>query len=191
MNDLNDAETWRDMSEHLVQAHGGDADALISYAPTLEQLRFAHADTHVALATIGALPPDRHTHPLPLDAGWYEERKSSYRPFQPSTSARDDPFAWGFPMPYQTGLPHTDLSPATEDDLADWAAVRPFPDVSADGIKSRAAMAATRWLARVSFPSPAQTGPSIQSSCGQPTASPRRAASTTIATRQARPRSPR
>ena len=50
MNDLNDTETWRDMSEHLVQAHGGDADALISYAPTLEQLRVAHADTHVALA---------------------------------------------------------------------------------------------------------------------------------------------
>jgi hypothetical protein len=152
VSNLDDARQWHEMTQHLVEAHGADSGAMIAYAPTLEQLKFAHADTHVALANIGALPPDRHTHPLPLDAGWYEERESSYRPFLPSASARDDPFAWGFPMPYQTGLPQTDLCPLTEADLADWAAVRPLPDVSADGIKGRAAIAAARWLARASFP---------------------------------------
>ena len=70
MNDLNDAQDWRDVAQHLVEAHGADSGGLTGYAPTLEQLRFAHADTHIALASIGALPPDRHTHPVPVDAGW-------------------------------------------------------------------------------------------------------------------------
>ena len=69
MNDLNDAQDWRDVAQHLVEAHGADSGGLTGYAPTLEQLRFAHADTHIALASIGALPPDRHTHPVPVDAG--------------------------------------------------------------------------------------------------------------------------
>ena len=70
MNDPDEARQWREMAEHLVEAHGAHSGGLIGYAPTLEQLRFAHADTHVALTSIDALPPDRHTHPLPVDAGW-------------------------------------------------------------------------------------------------------------------------
>ena len=57
MNDLNDAQDWRDVAQHLVEAHGADSGGLTGYAPTLEQLRFAHADTHIALASIGSLPP--------------------------------------------------------------------------------------------------------------------------------------
>ena len=72
MSDQSDAEQWHEMARHLVQAHGAEPGGLMVYAPTLEQLRFAHADTHVALASINELPPDRHTHPLPMDAGWYD-----------------------------------------------------------------------------------------------------------------------
>ncbi|MGH3405538.1 MAG: hypothetical protein ACRDRJ_24060 [Streptosporangiaceae bacterium] len=64
------ARQWQEMAGHLVQAHGGDPSALMSYALMLEQLHFAHAGTHVMLASIGAQPPDRHTHPLPMNAGW-------------------------------------------------------------------------------------------------------------------------
>jgi hypothetical protein len=69
VNNVNASEQWRDAASHLVEAHGAHSGSLIAHAPTLEQLRFAHADTHVALASADALPPDRHTHPLPLDAG--------------------------------------------------------------------------------------------------------------------------
>jgi hypothetical protein len=160
MNDRSDAEQWHEMASHLVQAHGAEPGGLIVYAPTLEQLRFAHADTHVALASIKALPPDRHSHPLPMDAGWYDPRESSYRPFPPSASARDEPFC--FPRPHQTGLPHTYVFPRHEADLADWAAGRPFDDAPAGSIKIRAARAAAAWRARASCPSPVPTRPSIQ-----------------------------
>ena len=191
MNDLDDAGQWREMAQHLVEAHGAHSGGLIGYAPTLEQLRFAHADTHVALVSIDALPPDRHTHPLPMDAGWCDMRESSYRPFPPSASARDDPFLSGWPMPYQTGLPQTYISPLTDADLADWAAVQPFADVSASGVTNNAAIAAARRQARVSFPSLAQPGPSSELDRGGPAASRWRAASLGSAARQARPRSTR
>src|SRR5271165_5276992 len=117
MNDLNDAQDWRDVAQHLVEAHGADSGGLTGYAPTLEQLRFAHADTHIALASIGALPPDRHTHPVPVDAGWCDPRPESYRPFPPSPAARRDPLLrlhGFFPLPSDTGLPHTGCYPASE-----------------------------------------------------------------------------
>ena len=85
MNDLNDAQQWREMAEHLVEAHGAHSGGLIGYAPTLEQLRFAHADTHVALASIDALPPDRHTHPLPMDC-WVVRREGVLLPPVPALS---------------------------------------------------------------------------------------------------------
>jgi hypothetical protein len=163
MNNRSDAEQWHEMARHLVQAHGAEPGGPMVYAPTLEQLRFAHADTHIALASIKALPPDRHTHPLPMAAGWFDRRESSYRPFSPSASARADPFC--FPCPHQTGLPHTCVLPRHEADLADWAAGRPSDDTPADSIRNSAARAAAAWRARASCPSPVPTRPSIQPGC--------------------------
>src|SRR6185437_3462146 len=138
-------QEWHAMARHLVQAHGAHADSCISYAPTLEQLHFAHADTHLALASIDELPPDSHTHPLPMNAGWYDARKESYRPFQPSPAARDDPFLRGFPGPGQTNLPHTYTEPGTRADLAFWEDCRPFNDMPTQSIKNRAVATAAAW----------------------------------------------
>jgi hypothetical protein len=140
MNPLNDARTWRDTVSHLVQAHDADPAALIGYTPTLEQVAFAHFDTHVALEIGGMRPPDGHAHPEQLPAGWSEARPESYRPFPPSPAAREDAFFTSpqtFPTPRHTGLPHTGECPGKFDhdgvgydqaaaaDLADWpAAVR-------------------------------------------------------------------
>jgi hypothetical protein len=161
-----DTQQWREMAGHLTQAHGGDPSALISYAPTPEQLYFAHADTHVALASIDAAPPDRHTHLLPMNAGWHDARTSSCRPFQPSPQAQDDQFAsFAFPLPYMTGLPHTWMVPGSEAELADWAAGQPFPDLSensAGSVRLAAANAAARWAAIVSFPGPVLARPDAQ-----------------------------
>ena len=156
------AEQWQQMARHLVRTHGADPDSLAGYAPTLEQLRFAHADTHVALASVNAQPPDGHAHPWPADAGWYEPRKSSYRPFPPSPGAHEDPF--DFPLPYQTGLPHTYMFPRDEADLADWAAGRfTHPETTAavpaqpSVIRAAAARVSAAALARISFPGRVQT----------------------------------
>jgi hypothetical protein len=189
MSEPDDAQQWHEMAQHLVQGHGADENGLITYAPTLDQLRFAHADTHVALASINALSPDPHTHPLPMDAGWPDFRQSSYRPFLPSASARKDPLQGGWPLSCQTGLPQTNMWPATKADLTDWAALRSPVYASADQIKRHAAKAAARWLARADFPGAVQTQtqPPIQSGRGGPAASRRRAPSTASARRQARP----
>jgi hypothetical protein len=157
------ARQWQEMAAHLVQAHGGDASALISYGPTLEQLHFAHADTHVTLASIGAAPPDNHTHGLPVNAGRPDARPSSCRPFQPSPQAQDDPFGFGFS--YTTGLPQTGWYPTTDADLARWAAGQPFATLSGDETamaRQYAARAAARRASRVSFPSPVQALPPAQ-----------------------------
>jgi hypothetical protein len=164
MNDLNDAQDWRDVAQHLVEAHGADSGGLTGYAPTLEQLRFAHADTHIALASIGALPPDRHTHPVPVDAGWCDPRPESYRPFPPSPAARRDPLLrlhGFFPLPSDTGLPHTGCYPASEADLTDWAGLSSSGTETADmaayrrdWITEHAAAAVARWRARADFPAP-------------------------------------
>jgi hypothetical protein len=169
MNDLDDAQDWRDIAQHLVQAHGADSGGLTDYAPTLEQLRFAHADTHVALASTGALPPDRHTHPSPVDAGWCDPRPESYRPFPPSASAQNDPFLklrGFFPLPSSTGLPHTGCYPDSEADLTDWAGLASRGTQTAemaayrrDWIAEHAAGAVARWRARADFPSPVQIQP--------------------------------
>ena len=105
MNDPDDAQGWRDMGQHLIEAHGGSSGGLAGYAPALDQLCFPHADIHVALASIGALPPDRHTHPAPVDAGWCDRRPESYRLFPPSASAQNDPLLGlhgFFPLPSDT-----------------------------------------------------------------------------------------
>lgn len=143
------------MAKHLVQAHGAHTENLISCAPTLEQLQFAHADTHMALASINELPPDCHTHSLPLNAGWCDERKQSFRPFPLSPTSRDDPFS--FPCTHHTGLPHTYLVPGTKADLADWEALRPLDDLRPQAIKLSATAAATAWTARAGFPNPVPT----------------------------------
>lgn len=181
MNDTDGALEWREMAEHLVQAHGADPDCLIGYAPTQEQLCFAHADTHIALAGEGAHPPDGHVHSLPIDTGWPFPQESSYRPFPPSRGAVDDPFGW--PMPHQTGLHHhiSRLS-GRELDVAGSLLAKQFirPE---DLAALCAAVRGTAWQASVDFPCPVQTWPTIQTSRGGLAAS-RRAAS---ATRQARP----
>ena len=175
------ASQWHEDARHLVQAHGADPDCLIGYAHTLEQLRFAHADTHAALARIGARPPDGHAHPLPMNAGWHEPRPSSYRPFPPSATARRDPFfstPGSFPLPFQTGLPQTGNHPRSEADLANWTSgqVNRLPEWAEDGrsqqtpaeiiaghnewIRHHADAAAARRLAGLDFPAPAQSLPS-------------------------------
>lgn len=174
---------------HLVRAHGADSDGLTCSGPTLEQLRFAHADTHLALASSGMQPPDRHTHPLPLDAGWYEVRERSHRPFLPSPSMRDDPFLIAFPSPHRhTGLSHTGVVPLTEADLANWTDLQPFPDdsgVPLAGIREHADRAAARWLTRAAFPAAAPRGPWIRPGARRPSSD--RAASAARA-RTGRPR---
>jgi hypothetical protein len=67
-----DASAWTLAVHHLVQAHGGDRDLILSRTPTLEQVFFARFDTHVALQMAGLLPPDGHVHPEPLPPGWPE-----------------------------------------------------------------------------------------------------------------------
>ena len=171
MSDPDDAQQWDEMAQHLVRAHGGNPGKLIGWTATLEQLRFAHADTDVALASIDAPPPDGHTHPLPMDPGWRAARESSYRPAPPSPSARKDvPFSdptwpgiFAFPSVWHTGLPHTSVHPRSEADLADWAAgrftrpesrlvgVTPFTGQLGQ-IKSLADQVSAAWLRRTSFP---------------------------------------
>lgn len=162
----NAARQWDEVAQHLVQAHGAAPDGLIGYTPTLEQLNFAHLDTHAALDLINARPPDGHTHAAPLDPGWCDPRPSSFRPFPPSASAgrvrtSKDPFT--FPESCQTGLPHTGERPLTEADLRDWARtvagyrVRDGYDAFVlDCIKDDARAAAARWLTRADFPRPVQ-----------------------------------
>jgi hypothetical protein len=191
MNDLNAARQWHETAHHLVQAHGARSAILINYGPTLEQLRFVHADTHRALGSVDMLPPDQHTHPLPIDAGYPDARETSYRPFPPSASVRDDRFLC--PLPFQTGLPCTWESAMTETDLADWAAMRPLP-LTCDyvsAIKRHAASATARWLASASFPGPVQARASRQQGRGVPAAPRRQAASMADGARQACPRSTR
>jgi hypothetical protein len=117
MSDLNDARQWHENVSHLVHAHGGDQDRLIAFAPTLEQLSFAHSDTHAALALIGTRPPDGHAHTAPLDPGHPEPRPASYRPFPPAPEAGHRRYSRDpslFPSPRQTGLPHTGDRPLDE-----------------------------------------------------------------------------
>jgi hypothetical protein len=82
-----DAGHWQETAQHLVQAHGALPGALTSYAPTLEQLHFAHADSHEALVSNGAAAPDGHTRTGPLDPGYPYARDSSFRPFPPGPTA--------------------------------------------------------------------------------------------------------
>ena len=105
MTQDNDARHWHEIAQHLVRAHGAGPGALTSYAPTLEQLRFAHADTHQALASTGEAAPDGHNHAGPLDPGHPYARDSSFRPFPPGPTASCRTsipyFSW------ETGLPST------------------------------------------------------------------------------------
>ena len=116
-----DVRQWHELAQHLVRGHGGEPNGLTSNGLTLNQVRFAHADTHLALAFINAGPPDGHAHPGPLDAGEPTPRLASYFPFWRSPSATADD---GFPAPAQTGLPHTGLYHVGFAELADWAAGR-------------------------------------------------------------------
>jgi hypothetical protein len=105
MTSSDDARQWQETAQHLVQAHGALPGALTSYAPTLEQLCFAHADTHEALAGDGAAAPDGHSHTGPLDPGYPYARDSSFRPFPPgpTASCRSSGAYWG----WETCLPQT------------------------------------------------------------------------------------
>jgi hypothetical protein len=122
-----DVRQWDEMARHLVQAHGGNPDALISYAPTLEQIRFAHADTHLALADDDIPPPDGHAHAGPAEPGHPYARDLSCRPFPPAPSApvdgtRTPYFGWEMCLPQtmrETGVPSAwqaadPWAPATE-----------------------------------------------------------------------------
>jgi hypothetical protein len=104
MNSPNDVRHWHETAGHLAHGHSGDPDRLISYAPTLEQLHFAHADTHLVLAVMGRRPPDGHVHPAAIETGWPTAYESSHRPFLPSASAVADPATW--PLPHPTGIRH-------------------------------------------------------------------------------------
>ena len=115
-----DVRQWHALTRHLVQGHGGEPNRLISHELTLDQIRFAHADTHLALTFIDADPPDRHAHSGPLDAGEPTPRLASYFPFWRSLSADGDLLT--FPAPVHTGLPHTGLYHVSFAELAGWAA---------------------------------------------------------------------
>jgi len=175
-----DVRQWPELAQHLVQGHGGEPNGLASNELTLNQIRFAHADTHLALAFINASPPDGHAHPGPLDAGEPTGRLASYFPFWGSPSRDADA---QFPAPAQTGLPHTGLYHVSRAELADWAAGRlPRRHTSpaaeddaqwaywagklgvteatrAEWIQANADRATTRWRASISFPAaPARQG---------------------------------
>ena len=120
-----DVLEWHELARHLVQAHGGNPGSLISNRITLDQLRFAHADTHLALALISARPPDGHAHSGRLDPGDPMPRLLSYFPFWSAPhAARNGRTGTRFPVPAQTGLPHTAAHPRDEAEEADWAAGR-------------------------------------------------------------------
>jgi hypothetical protein len=106
MTSGNDARQWHETAQHLVQAHGALPGALTSYAPTLEQLRFAHADTHEALTGNGAAAPDGHTHTGSLDPGYPYSRDSSFRPFPPGPNASCRTAGLAY-FGWETGLPQT------------------------------------------------------------------------------------
>lgn len=136
MMEPGDVQRWHETVSHLVHAHGADAARMIGYAPTLEQVTFAHFDTHVALEIAGLRPPDGHAHPEPLAPGWSEARPESYRPFPSSPTAQEDTFFTSphtFPLPSHTGLPHTGEHPGTFDhdgvifDAAAQAALADWP----------------------------------------------------------------
>ena len=170
--DPGDARHWHEVVRHLVRGHGAEPNGLVSAGLTLDQLRFAHADTHLALAIIATEPPDGHAHPSPLDAGHRLPLPMSYVPFRssPSCKPEDDPI----PAPSQTGLPHTGFFPPTEVDPAVWASSQlphwltsPAADFGwedraewlgitqatrAEWIKANADRASARWLASLSPP---------------------------------------
>ena len=108
-----DARHWQETAQHLVQAHGALPGALTSYAPTLEQLHFAHADTHEALASNGTAAPNGHTHTGPSGPGYPYARDSSFRPFPPGPTASCRTagvpyFGWETCLPqtrWETGVP--------------------------------------------------------------------------------------
>ncbi|HLK73970.1 MAG TPA: hypothetical protein VKU77_10035 [Streptosporangiaceae bacterium] len=124
--DPDDVRQWHELARHLVQGHGGEPNGLISNKLTLDQLRFAHADTHLALSFISTGPPDGHAHPGPLDAGEPTGRLASYFPFwsSPSSAAEDARDSVWFPAPTQTGLPHTGIYHVSFAELEEWAAGR-------------------------------------------------------------------
>jgi hypothetical protein len=188
--ELKDAMEWHAMVGHLVQAHGAAPALIISCTPTLDQVAFAHFDTHVALELAGLRPPDGHSHPEPLRPGWSEGRPGSYSPFPPSPTAQQNPFftrPHAFPLPSNTGLPHTGVRPgryshdgvaydlAAQADLADWSSAvrrkclelnswRDRPQSPAqvdeallDYIRQHAVGANARWLAGAGFPGPPQS----------------------------------
>jgi hypothetical protein len=177
--DPDDVRQWHDLAQHLVRGHGGEPNGLTSNELTLNQLRFVHADTHLALSFINASPPDGHAHPGPLDAGEPTGRLASYFPFWGSPSRDADA---AVPAPTQTGLPHTGLYHVSRAELAEWATGRlprrltsPAAEdntqwaywaeqlgvtqaTRAEWIKANADRASARWRASISFPA----GPAVQ-----------------------------
>jgi hypothetical protein len=118
-----DVREWHELAGHLVQAHGGEPNGLIGNGLTLNQVRFAHADTHLALDLIGAGPPDGHAHQWPMGDVDPASRLSSYAPFWPAPGHGEDDYSFRFPSPSQTGLPHTGTHQRSLAQLADcWAA---------------------------------------------------------------------
>ena len=85
-----DARHWQETAQHLVQAHGALPGALISYAPTLEQLGFAHADTHEALAS-----GTRRPHPYRAIAPRVSLRPGLLVPPVPARTDSELPHRWG------------------------------------------------------------------------------------------------
>ncbi len=158
-DDMDDARQWHEMADHLVHGHSADPDRLISYAPTLEQHRFRHADTHVALAVTGTEPPDGHVHSAAIRTGWPTAYESSYRPFGPSVTAAADPA--DRPLPHQTGIHHHMSQLAQADTNVAWSLlarqlIRPedLADVRAERQE------------RAEFPRPVHTQSGIRSTHG-------------------------
>jgi hypothetical protein len=145
MNDVGEARQWDEVVRHLIQAHGAEPGRLTGFVFTLGEVRFAHLDTHAALAIISQRPPDGHTHPAPENPGLLSPLSSAYMPFPGSPSVREHgayqhasrlfraPERF-HPIPEFTGLPQTGVHPSTEADLADWpsAAMRILLEIYSD-----------------------------------------------------------
>jgi hypothetical protein len=131
------ASEWNQAVEHLVQAHGGARNLIISRTPTLEQVHFAHLDTHVALETASLDPPDGHAtrNRCPPDGPKYAPEPAGPSPVTQGRGIRHLQLFPSSAHSALTGLPHTGERPGliggggpahdaiVQAELADWASV--------------------------------------------------------------------
>lgn len=111
------APEWDEAARHLVRAHGADPNCLLSLGVPVNQLRWAHFDTHAALEIAGLQPPDGHVHRELPDPDLDPQGDRSDPRFKPFRSAPSSPGAAPTPTASyyaqyaDTGLPQTGMAP--------------------------------------------------------------------------------